>query len=76
MSDTRPQATERPANDEMMQGFTDGYDLSAPEPSANRSRSYRHGFANGRDDKRGTPRASAAELSRMADLAMEADDAR
>lgn len=76
MPDTTSQATERPANDEMMQGFTDGYDLSAPEPSANRSRSYRHGFANGRDDKRGTPRASAAELSRMADLAMEADDAR
>jgi 3-oxoacyl-(acyl-carrier-protein) synthase len=29
------------ANDEMVQGFLDGYDLTAPEPSANRSASYR-----------------------------------
>jgi hypothetical protein len=35
------------ANDEMVQGFLDGYDLTAPEPSANRSASYRHGFENG-----------------------------
>jgi hypothetical protein len=62
-----------PANDEMVDGFRDGYDLSAPEPSANRSHSYRHGFANGRDDRSGQPRASYAELIRMADLAMEMD---
>lgn len=65
--------TASPANDEMVAGFLDGYDLDAPEPSANRSHSYRHGFANGRDDRGGKPRASAAELRRMADLAMERD---
>jgi len=42
--------TGRPANAEMIGGFLNGYDLTAPEPSANRSASYRHGFANGRDD--------------------------
>jgi hypothetical protein len=38
----------KPANEEMVQGYMDGYDLNAPEPSANRSYSYRHGFAVGR----------------------------
>jgi hypothetical protein len=42
---------------EMVDGYRDGHDLDAPEPSQNRSRSYRHGFANGRDDRRGKPRA-------------------
>lgn len=67
---------ERPANDDMIEGFRDGYDLSAPEPSANRSASYRHGFMVGRLDK--TPsdwgKYAANELRRMADEAMEADD--
>jgi hypothetical protein len=70
------QTTRRPANDEMVDGYRDGFDLSSPEPSANRSHSYRHGFANGRDDRAGRPRASYAELVRMAELAMEADDDR
>ncbi len=65
----------RSANDDMIEGFIDGYDLNAPEPSANRSHSYRHGFANGRDDRSGKPRASAAELRRLADLAMAKDEA-
>lgn len=62
-----------PANDEMVSGYLDGFDLSSPEPSSNRSHSYRHGFANGRDDRSGRPRATAAALVRMADKAMEAD---
>lgn len=37
-------------NDEMVLGFMDGYDLSSPEPSENRSHSYRHGFKAGRND--------------------------
>ena len=41
----------RPANVEMIEGFQDGYDLDAPEPSENRSHSYRHGFKAGRNDK-------------------------
>ena len=74
MSKPPTPATERPANAEMVQGFRDGYDLSAPEPSANRSHSYRHGFANGRDDRAGKPRAGYTELHRLADLAMEMDE--
>lgn len=34
----------RPANAEVIEGFRDGYDLSTPEPSHNRSVSYRYGF--------------------------------
>lgn len=63
----------RPANDEMVQGYRDGFDLSAPEPTANRSHSYRHGFANGRDDRRGYPRATFKEINEMAEDAMDAD---
>lgn len=67
----------RPANAEMIEGFRDGYDLSSPEPSANRSASYRHGFANGRDDvlhKR--PRDTCENLIAQAQAAMDADEAR
>ncbi len=64
-----------PANEDMVQGFMDGYDLTAPEPSANRSESYRHGFANGRADKTGKPRGfTAAQLEVMADAAMLMDE--
>lgn len=67
---------ERPANDDMVEGFRDGYDLTAPEPSANRSASYRHGFMVGRIDK--TPalwgKRTADELRDMADKAMAEDD--
>ena len=62
-----------PANDEMVAGFLDGYKLDNPEPSANRSHSYRHGFANGRDDRNGKPRADAVALRKMAHEAMEKD---
>lgn len=68
--------TERPANPDMIEGFRDGYDLSAPKPSSNRSNSYRHGFMVGRLDK--TPsewgRYSADALRKMADGAMDADE--
>lgn len=70
---THDQTTSRPANDEMVAGYMDGFDPSSPEPSDNRSHSYRHGFANGRDDRSGKPRAGYTELIRMADLAMERD---
>lgn len=64
---------ERPANAEMVEGYCDGLDMTTPEPSANRSHSYRHGFANGRDDRRGKPRPG--DLRKMADEAMALDDA-
>lgn len=67
----------RPANADMIEGFVDGYDLNAPEPSANRSASYRHGFANGRDDvlyKR--PRDTHENILAQAQAAMDADEKR
>jgi hypothetical protein len=67
--------TMRPANDEMVQGYRDGWDLDNPLPSENRSHSYQHGFANARDDRCGHPRDYCKNLSRMADEAMARDDA-
>ena len=65
----------RPANADMIEGFGDGYDPTAPESSANRSASYRHGFLCGRLDKaEAPPRYNVEELRRAADRAMEADD--
>ena len=61
--------------DDMVEGYRDGLDLNSPEPSDNRSHSYRHGFANGRDDRAHEPRASAQELRRLADIAIAADAA-
>lgn len=62
------------ANAEMVEGYMDGSDWSSPEPSGNRTRSYRHGFANGRDDLRGNPRASYNLLKKMAEDAMRMDE--
>lgn len=77
MTDQSP-SEQRCANDDMIEGFRDGYDLTAPGPSSNRSNSYRHGFMVGRLDK--TPsdwgKFSSDELNRMADEAMEADEPR
>lgn len=64
----------RPANADMIEGFRDGYDLTAPEPSANRSASYRHGFMCGRIDKGLIASPGPEKLHRMADEAMDADD--
>lgn len=67
----------REANAEMIEGFRDGYDLSAPEPSTNRSASYRHGFMCARIDK-GLVQWSGpvGELRKLADQAMNEDDIR
>lgn len=43
---------------DMIEGYHDGRDPESPVPSANQSSCYRHGFANGRDDLAGKPRAS------------------
>jgi hypothetical protein len=53
-------------NREMVRGYIDGRNPDSPEPSENRSHSYRHGFANGRDDLRRSPRTSATRLREMA----------
>jgi hypothetical protein len=73
VADSEHETTSQPANDDMLQGYLDGFDLSSPEPSSNRSHSYRHGFANGRDDRHNKPRASASEIRRLATEATEAD---
>ena len=64
-----------PANDEMVQGYMDGLDPDSPEPSANRSHSYRHGFARGRDDRAHRVSHAPTTLHKMADAAMAADAA-
>lgn len=63
-----------PANKEMVEGFVDGYDLSNPEPSGNRSRSYRHGFRSGRADKGFPRKESFEEVLAMAEEAMRLDE--
>lgn len=62
------------ANDEMVEGYLDGFDPSSPEPSDNRSHSYRHGFANGRADREGRCAfASLEQAGRFGDEAMQKD---
>jgi hypothetical protein len=62
------------ANDDMLEGYRDGRNLDNPEPSDNRSHSYRHGFTNGRADilgKSAFPTAQAARAT--ANAAMKKD---
>lgn len=61
------------AEREMVAGYLDGANLDNPEPSDNRSHSYRHGFANGRDDATKRPRATAEVLRMAADEAAARD---
>lgn len=68
----------RPANQEMIEGYNDGRNADSPEPNANRSQSYRHGFLAGRADLLGPKKAhglSFDEMTSRADKAMDADDA-
>lgn len=65
-------------NDDMAQGYLDGRDPNAPEPSANRSASYRHGFMVGRNEiKSGPfrPLASFETVSHWAEQAAAQDRA-
>lgn len=55
------------AQAEMLEGYRDGLILDNPEPTLNRSWSYRHGFANARDDKAGQPRDRADHLRSKAE---------
>jgi hypothetical protein len=76
MTPEQDRAPEECFLDEMVDGYRDGRNLDNPEPSANRSESYRHGFLNGRDDRAGSPRALASELRLAADAAIARDVAR
>lgn len=59
--------------DETLEGYFDGRDPDSPEPSANRSATYRHGFQNGRDDLACRPRAPARMLRVGLAEALKAD---
>lgn len=61
------------AEAEMVEGYMDGRKVDSPEPSGNRSRSYRHGFQSGRDDLSRMPSAPYADRIKQADTAMELD---
>lgn len=65
----------KPANDEMVLGFREGYNLSNPPPSGNRSASYRHGFMVARIDKGLMDSPGIDALEMLADQAMVADEA-
>lgn len=64
------------ANTDMVEGYLDGFratEADFPDRLANRGESYRHGWLNGRDDRLGSPRSSAADLSEKADEAIKKD---
>ncbi len=61
------------SENEMLEGYLDGLDIFCPPPSDNRSRSYVHGFANARDDRRHSPRDTAGNLRQQAEQAIAAD---
>ncbi|MDX3965532.1 MAG: hypothetical protein QHD01_02895 [Bradyrhizobium sp.] len=60
----------------MVEGYMDGFKADSPEPSTNRSQSYRHGFSNGRDDLKLSPRLPAQVLRLLADQAIREDVAK
>lgn len=62
------------SDEEISEGYRDGRNPDSPEPSTNRSHSYRHGFANGRDDMNKRPRATADFLRAAAIAAASADE--
>lgn len=68
-TETTPQA-----NAEMIEGFMDGYNLSNPEPSENRSHSYRHGFRSGCADKGFPRKESYKQILTMAEEAIRKDE--
>jgi len=62
------------ANDEMVAGYMDGGNLDIPEPSENRSHSYRHSFAVRRAEVlRKEPLLPAADLRELAEIAEKKD---
>ena len=57
------------ANAEMVEGYRDGFRDDRDELYAsNRSPAYQHGWRNGRDDRKRSPRATAQELREAAAL--------
>lgn len=63
-------------SEEILEGYLDGLAddrLDLPESLSNRSRRYRFGWQNGRDDRASRPRAPAAQLRKeLASLEFDA----
>lgn len=73
MTDDTDAQLEEHFHQDMVDGYLEGLKPDNPEPSANRSHSYRHGFANGRDDLAHSPRLPAQVLRLLADQAIRDD---
>lgn len=61
---------------DMSEGYRDGLrdaEDDFPDRLANRSASYRHGWLNGRDDRKRSPRTGAEDLRQQAEAAIEKD---
>jgi hypothetical protein len=70
---------ERMSDDEMLEGYRDGFNDDRPEfpeSLSNRGASYRHGWLNGRDDRVGKCRSTAPHLRELAQQAIEKDASR
>lgn len=63
-----------PADKEFLEGYMDGSNPDAPEPSFNRSHAYRHSFAVRRAELSGKP-IKAAVAREAARIAEEKDQA-
>ena len=63
------------ASDEMVRGYLDGFDDERDElpESSNYSQQYRHGWNNGRDDRKHNPRSSYNALVSEAKRLIEGD---
>lgn len=65
-----------PADNEFVEGYRDGRDPNAPEPSANRSHAYRHSFEVGRAEiETGNPLYLSVDGARRAAAAARDKDA-
>jgi hypothetical protein len=58
---------------EMILGYIDGRKANSPEPSDNRTRSYRHGFKAGRNDLNPDPFLTADAMRKLAEDAYKLD---
>jgi len=62
-------------NEQMIEGYRDGGDPDSPEPSDNRSHSYRHGFAVRRADRTSRPAFGGVGAARKQAAIAESKDA-
>jgi hypothetical protein len=63
---TQPNVKTNWLDQEFADGYRDGRDRNAPDPSGNRSEAYRHSFAVGRAELAGAPIPAAVSRERAA----------